>query len=152
MALVAYLEEMEPGVERRSAARRLLNLETPVGPVSDGDTTVLVHNLSAEGLLIESGAGFAVGTEFDVRLPETAARARVKWRDGRFFGCEFSDPISKAALSAALLKSPALASGPTTNWARIEEEASNLPRGARMWIILGLSIAAWMLIFALVLL
>ena len=154
MALVAFLEQVEPNVERRSSARRLLNLETPVGPVADGDTTVLVHNLSAHGLLIESSASLPVGTDFDVSLPEAVARATVIWRDGRFFGCEFSQPISKAALSAALLKSPALGPGASlaAERAHVEEGAGELPRGVRMWIIVGLSIAAWMLIFALALL
>ena len=153
MALVAFLEEAEAGVERRSSARRLLNLEAPVGPIADGDTTVLVHNLSAQGLLIESAARLAIGTEFDVSLPEgAAAHAKVKWRNGRFFGCEFSHPISKAALSAALLKSPALESSAANDRAHFHEEAGELPAGVRMWIILGLSIAAWMLIFALALL
>lgn len=43
---------------------------------------------------------------FDVELPHVGrTRATVVWNDERLRGCKFERPISKAALSAALLRS-----------------------------------------------
>jgi hypothetical protein len=152
MAVLAYLQEIEPGVERRASSRRRLQLEAPVGARGDRRGSVVIHNLSARGVLLESDAELSLGTEFDVSLPEAlAARARVRWKNGRFFGCEFLTPISKAALSAALLKSPALSSadGRAAEQEFFAEAARGPPLGVRLWIILGLSIGAWALILAL---
>jgi hypothetical protein len=67
---------------------------------------VVVHNLSATGLLIEADLALEVGDEFDVELPAAGTtRAEVVWRSDDFCGCEFVTPLSTATVSASRLRS-----------------------------------------------
>jgi hypothetical protein len=94
--------------ERRSSSRRKLKLEVEGASASASQTQVVIHDLSEDGLLVESPVSLEQGEAIDVVLPEAGtAQAQVAWSSGRFFGCKFSNPISTAAVSAALLQSPA---------------------------------------------
>jgi transcriptional regulator with XRE-family HTH domain len=74
--------------------------------VSGEVTDVLVRNLSATGLLIETAAALQVGDEFEVDLPETPrAMAKVVWAGDSLFGCAFDRPLPDSAISAARLRS-----------------------------------------------
>lgn len=56
---------------------------------------------------MESGVEFDEDELLLVDLPFVGpVEARVVWREGRTCGCEFTTPISKAVVSAALLRSP----------------------------------------------
>ena len=106
MALLARLSEPRAG-RARAAARRTLSLRVPA--LSAGGTdAALVHNLSEHGLRIETDAVVQSGEMIRVELPEAGAvDARVVWAGDGFAGCRFLTPIPKAAVSAALLRSPA---------------------------------------------
>jgi transcriptional regulator with XRE-family HTH domain len=106
MAIAAHLEDLPEGAGRSRAARRTLRLEAR-GALGSGDAAaVLVHNVSATGLLLECEAPLAVGDSIDVELPHAGATsARVVWTSGKLSGCQFAAPISPAALSAAQLRS-----------------------------------------------
>ncbi len=107
MAILAQLQEADAS-ERRGAPRRRLKLETKGATPSAPQIRVMVHDLSVSGLLIETFAQCSVGERLEVQLPQAgAAEALIVWSSGRFFGCRFVQPISTAALSAALLSSPA---------------------------------------------
>lgn len=94
------------GRGRRKTARRELRLRARGAPVSGEVTDVLVRNLSAAGLLIETTAGLQVGEELEVDLPETPrALARVVWAGDNLFGCAFDSPLPDSAISAARLRS-----------------------------------------------
>lgn len=109
MAAIAF-DSPAPRDQRR-ASRRILQLE--VAAVSERDSTrALIHDLSEAGLLLETSADLRVGEMLHVDLPEAGAvRALVVWSRGRLFGCEFMTPVPKAAVSAALLRSPRAAPG-----------------------------------------
>ncbi|MCA1662372.1 MAG: PilZ domain-containing protein [Novosphingobium sp.] len=93
--------------ERRGTARRSLRLEVE-NEAGDGHSRAIVRNLSETGLLLESATALAVDEELLVHLPEAGAvPARVIWARNPFFGCEFARPVSRSAVSAALLRSPA---------------------------------------------
>ncbi|HKC04147.1 MAG TPA: PilZ domain-containing protein [Sphingomicrobium sp.] len=106
MALLARLSEPQAG-RARAAARRTLSLRVPA--LSAGRTdAALIHNLSEHGLRIETDAIVQTGEIIRVELPEAGAvDARIIWTGGGFAGCRFLTPIQKAAVSAALLRSPA---------------------------------------------
>lgn len=106
MALLARLSEPRAG-RARAAARRTLSLRVPA--LSSGGTdAALIHNLSEHGLRIETHAPVQTDEIIRVELPEAGAvDARVIWAGGGFAGCRFLTPIPKAAVSAALLRSPA---------------------------------------------
>jgi hypothetical protein len=108
MPLRANLETDSQTGERRSAPRRKLRLQAERATASAGDAHVVIHDISEEGLLIESPVPLADGEVLEVLIPEAGtAQAEVSWTSGHFFGCKFIEPISTAAVSAAMLRSPA---------------------------------------------
>lgn len=149
--------------EQRSQDRRVLRLqaqaETPAGEGSG----IEVHNLSRTGMLVESPAGLPVGTQLEIALPAGSThRAEVVWTDDRLFGCRFEKPLTKAQLSAALLRAdPRPGAGASDGGdqngalARLHAqypplgentgavEDARLPLGQRIWMIGGLATASW---------
>jgi hypothetical protein len=68
---------------------------------------VIIHDISHNGLLLETTTLLADGETLDVELPEVGfVRAKIVWRSSRFIGCRLTKPLSKAAVSAALLRNP----------------------------------------------
>jgi hypothetical protein len=104
MHVVAHFEPFDESSEdRRAAPRLLLSLGTSLLPCS---SSVTILNLSTTGLLLDTSTELAIGEVIRVQLPEMgAAAATVVWRDGSSYGCAFEQPLSKAGLSAALLRS-----------------------------------------------
>lgn len=69
---------------------------------------VTIHNISEDGILIESTAPLNPDDAFEVELPHAGlVVAKVVWARGGFAGCRFETPVSMAALSAASLRSVA---------------------------------------------
>lgn len=110
--------------DERAAVRRTLRLG--VSTFNSGDvSTALILNMSETGLLIESPVGLTAGETLFVDIPETSASAlRVVWTDNMLAGCEFVDPVSTSAVSAAQLKSP-LKAAVSTNASTAEVEDSS---------------------------
>ncbi len=108
MAMRAHFEEpVQAGEDRRASLRRSLQLDTQSDNVVHGAGQVTIHDLSLTGVLIETSTPLVSGETFEVNLPQAGTvEASVVWNSGEFFGCEFREPISTAALSAALLRSP----------------------------------------------
>ncbi len=113
MAIKAHLDLQSPGDGssdvQRAAARRALRLETSgfiAGSGPEGaEANVTIHNISAAGLLIETGLELAEGEPLAVELPEAGlVTAAVVWRSERLYGCAFDAPIGPAALAAAQLQ------------------------------------------------
>src|SRR3954471_15721358 len=103
--LAQMIEHGESGGDRRASPRRALRLagDLPAGGGMQG----VIHDLSQTGVPLETSAALAPGETFQVELPETGSvAASVVWNSGEFYGCQFARPISPAALSATLLKSP----------------------------------------------
>ena len=158
MAALAFIEPRDRIRNRRSSARRRLNLEVE-GAVPDGSAAeVMIHELSLTGLLVETLAELTCGEELDVCLPQTGrTRAKVIWSSGQYFGCQFNHPISSAALSAAMLRSRPIeaqrqADTPRTNVVYPEPDRADtssrpqLSFGAKMRVTIGLTIACWTVI------
>ena len=116
MVIAAHFDDSpgqgdQPGQAR--APRRMLRLEASGLTAAGNPAIVLVHNISADGLLLESETSLASGERIDIDLPHAGATpARVIWASGSFFGCQFDAPISPAAISAAQLRSDAPAQIP----------------------------------------
>ena len=122
MSLRANLETESRAGERRSAPRRKLRLQAEGASTSAGDSLVVIHDISEEGLLLQSPVPLAEGEILEVVIPEAGtAQARVSWTSGHFYGCKFVEPISTAAVSAALLRSPG--PGATDNRSEVVEKA-----------------------------
>ena len=108
MAMQAHFEEpAQIGDERRTSSRRALRLDVEGGAGAHGAAQVTIHDLSLTGVLIETSTPLTSGEMFEVGLPQAdKVEASVVWSSGEFYGCQFVKPISTAALSAALLRSP----------------------------------------------
>lgn len=105
--LVAQLKTERDEADQRGAIRRTLNLQVG-SQYLEAEALVLIHNLSQNGLLIETLAPLKLGETIEVELPEAGATAaRIVRRDGDHYGCRFIELISKASVSAAMLRSPA---------------------------------------------
>jgi hypothetical protein len=106
MSVLAHIDA-RPEQRGRTAVRRKLRVVAQGSRSLQPSTPVVIHDLSETGVLIETEAELLVGEQLDVRLPESGARAaKVVWNSGRYFGCQFRHPVSRAAVSAALLRSP----------------------------------------------
>lgn len=130
--------------DRRRSHRRPLALQLPSSSASGDGVLVVVHDLSSTGLLLETAAKLKVGSRCTVELPDVGARAAtVLWNSGRYFGCQFDVPISKGAVSAALLKNPAAESRHLADdddlavAASRDEGFEKLPLRTRLWILVA---------------
>jgi transcriptional regulator with XRE-family HTH domain len=105
MAIKAHLEQPSSGDGQRSGPRRALRLEAS-GRLPDGRAAnVTVHNISAAGLLLETGIELERGETLTLDLPQAGAvEARVVWRSERLHGCAFAAPLGAGALAAAQLQ------------------------------------------------
>jgi PilZ domain len=107
MTMQAHFEEpAEIGEERRGSARRALMLDAETAGARHDAAQVTIHDLSLTGVLIETSTPLVQGETFEVDLSQVGkAEATVVWASGEFYGCAFREPISTAALSAAILRS-----------------------------------------------
>ena len=106
MSLLASLDPPPRPSDRRAARRRKLRLQAQ-GAIASGRTEVVILDLSEDGMLLKCEAELQVGERIDLVIPEAgAAEATIVWASGRYIGCRFDRPLSTAAVSAALLRSP----------------------------------------------
>lgn len=93
-------------LDKRRSGRRTVKLATQL-ELPSAQAGALVHDLSGQGLRLETALELDEGETLFVELPYVGAvEARIIWRDGNMCGCEFTTPISQAVVSAALLRSP----------------------------------------------
>ncbi len=151
MAILAELHPQRRTSERRVALRRTLQL-TVRGETPTGDSAqVLIHDISVTGLLLETSADLLIGETIEVDVPEGGpTSAIVMWNSGRFFGCQFHGRISPAAVSAAALRSPFETTSDDLGSANAESTEKQLSPTAKAWILVGLVVATWALIYLLI--
>jgi hypothetical protein len=163
MALVAKLATYHDLDDRREARSRLW-LDVPSDLDGAAVATVVIHDLSRSGLLVQVDADLAVGSEISVEIPEAGAvPAKIVWAGGSFFGCQFHAPISEVALSAALSESrvvypdfPLPTERPPFVFERAEapipeaalpepdiERGAGLSPSARILAVIGISLLLW---------
>ena len=115
MAMTVYLNEVPRYAGKGRASRRQLRLPLHGSKARGAEIEALVHNLSATGRLVESGAQLEIGEVIEVNLPHSGKMAtKVIWTSGRLAGCQFEMPISPATLSAAQLRGVTAESEPDT--------------------------------------
>ena len=103
-ALVAEFSEGSEAVDRRGAARRRLRLESVLSTRRPPSKAVVL-DLSEAGLMLHAYDDLGVDETFEVVLPEAGSvEAQVVWKRETLYGCKFLSPVSRAMISAALLK------------------------------------------------
>ncbi len=150
VALLAQIIPEKRSGDARRSSRRGLRLRGSASLAQDS-AGALIHNLSEEGLLLETPTLLEVGDRVDVELPRSrGATAIVMWTRDNLCGCKFEREISRATVSAALLLSPArvptLSVGEiiaTTepaaeNVIRIEPPQSSSPERTRVLLLVAL--------------
>ncbi|MEQ5788452.1 helix-turn-helix domain-containing protein [Erythrobacter sp. NFXS35] len=134
MAIKAHLEPTAPGEGQRATPRRDLRLEASGVLPSGREANVVVHNISASGLLLETGLDLATGEQLALDLPEAGSvEAMIMWRSEQLYGCAFAAPLGAAALAAAQLQGL-----PVTEAASTVIAAGAQPAGADAGEALGL--------------
>lgn len=98
------------GREARGSERVELMIETD-GLIGPGVAArVMLHNLSATGVLVETEAALDVAQLIHLNLPEAGqVAASIIWTSDNLYGCKFARPLSRAALSAAKLRNSLIA-------------------------------------------
>lgn len=107
MPIHAMIEQEQGADDTRGAARIHMRFEA-AGSFDGGQgAVVVIHNLSATGMLIETASDLVIGQRIAVTLPEAPeCTATIVWRSEALAGCRFDRPLSRAALSAAQLRNP----------------------------------------------
>lgn len=158
MALLAQIEWGERVANMRNASRRKLSLVARGATAAQEFATVIIHDLSETGALIETKVELAPGEPLEIDIQEAgAAAATVVWNSGRFFGCQFEQRLPKAAVSAAMLRNAARPPQPEmlgtispTDFAPAEEMSAKWPVAARIGLLVTLGAATWAVIGLLV--
>jgi hypothetical protein len=159
-AVWAVLDHKSLKTVHRTQLRRKLRLQAQ-GLAQSGTTEVLILDISTTGLLLETAEDLSRGDTIELDIPEAVVvRAVVKWSSGQLFGCQFREPISIAAVSAALLRAsfgpPSLpeALAPTDNRHLVGDVAYESGRdealsiAAKMRWIIGLALLSWVVVIA----
>jgi len=109
MVFAAHSESNPAGGATPRQARRRLQLEV-AGSLASGDATaVLIHNISATGLLLETATSLGDGERIEIDLPDAGpTAATIVWTSDRFYGGRFEAPLPVAVLSALELRSSAV--------------------------------------------
>lgn len=108
MAIGAQFEDFDSDAVKPRAHRRRLLLKTAGALESGARASVLIHDLSETGLLMESATELEITETIDLELPEAGAvKARVVWASGPLYGCSFERPLTSFELGAAQLRGAA---------------------------------------------
>ena len=101
LPLVTQIHFHDIAVERRRGQRHPIGL--PVG----GEIRAVVEDISETGLALSSNRALGVADVFEIELPVAGkVCVTVIWAEGGMVGGEFLAPITRAAVSAARLRSP----------------------------------------------
>ena len=89
----------------RCSERRRASIEGMITRHDGPDLPVIVKDLSAAGFAALCEEPLAIGTRFWLHLSELRdIPAEVKWRRGKFLGCEFDHGLSVRMLLSILVK------------------------------------------------
>jgi len=156
--------QLEPPKEdlRRGSQRRRLSLGVSLRASGD---PVIIRDFSSHGMLIESAESLPLFDRIEIDLPEAGkTSALIVWKSGRYHGCEFTEPLSRASVSAALLRSqPKTGASPAerrtfsvvrTNESEAPQTEESIdaidedkaPLGVRLRVIFGSAFLLWAII------
>ncbi len=161
MSLQQRKATIETTTDNRQRRRHQLFLEVEARGLDSGSGTVIVHDISDTGLLIETDAELQVGEMIEVNLPQAGLmEAEIVWDGGRVYGSRFTRQLTSAAVSAARLGGRFTLTKPNSPAEQVVAQQSQynaqygialngeLPIGAKLWIIFGLALSLWIIIGA----
>lgn len=104
MKKIAGIADTGTRPDRRRTPRHRLCLDAQLRPTDEESSPGTILEISQSGFLLQAKQPMKTGETFQLDLPESSHSARIVWTCGLHSGCEFDQQLSKAALSAALLK------------------------------------------------
>ena len=106
MTYFSPIERLDAVDRRNSAERMKVKLRSEISKGSQRPQEATLLDISATGMLLQTRTTLSVGDEVQVELPNVGMQsATVVWESGEFYGCRFDELLSKAFLSAAVLRS-----------------------------------------------
>jgi transcriptional regulator with XRE-family HTH domain len=94
--------------ERRSETRRHLLFATTARNENGETQPILVRDISARGLLLETEEGVTLDESFSVTLPEAGdVAAHIIWKGEKLAGCRLDNHLSQATIDAVRAKGEA---------------------------------------------
>jgi hypothetical protein len=144
----------------RHSSRHRLFLDARASTGSQA-AEILIHNLSSTGMLLETPIELAGNDGIDVDIPEVGTvRANIVWSSESFYGCQFERPMSRAAVSAAMLRSPSdwaasdplplpPVAAPDIPMSQYRHGSDEISPRAKFFIVTGLAIVCWGAVIAL---
>lgn len=161
MSLQQRKATIETTIDNRQRRRHQLFLEVEAPGLDSASGTVIVHDISDTGLLIETDSELKVGEMIEVNLPQAGLmEAEIVWDGGRVYGSRFTRQLTTAAISAARLGGRFTLTKPNSPGEQVAAQQSQhngqygialdgeLPIGAKLWIIFGLALSLWIIIGA----
>jgi len=89
----------------RCSERRRLTVDAVLARHDCPDLAIVVKDLSAEGFAALCEAAVPIGTRFWLQLPgQQDIPSEVKWRRGKYIGCEFERGLSVRVILAIMVK------------------------------------------------
>lgn len=149
MALTAHLYSDDRGTERFR-----LEVDATLRDPSHLPVDVVVEDLSISGFRMQTGIKLEEQVEIGLGLAGIGThRARVIWRDGGTYGCEFVTPLTSADVAIALdgpssapVALPGLGQSRSVHVASEAEPVRKLPRPARLAVIVAGAVACWLMV------
>ena len=106
MAIQAIVDQPPESDNRRGAARWRVRLELP-GTSDDGSASLVIHDISTAGMLVETRSTLEIGQSVMLSLPDAdQVVARVVWQNDTLFGCRFETSLPQGVVSAIRLRNP----------------------------------------------
>lgn len=138
--------------DRRSAAR--VDFGRP-GTVRIGDAPPIeatVSDLTREGCRLVTDATLAPGQKVQVGIAHLGLTAgQIVWYGEYGYGCKFDAPLAPGAITRASGSSNVTSFNGTIS-ATISSKSTKLGLRARLAVIVGVSVAGWSAVFALIML
>jgi len=106
MPIHATVDQSPESDNRRHAPRWRIRLELP-GTPEDGAASLVIHDISTAGMLVETKSTLEIGQSVMLSLPDAdQVVARVVWQNDILFGCRFETTLPQGVVSAIRLRNP----------------------------------------------
>jgi len=106
MPIHATVDQSPESDNRRDAPRWRIRLELP-GTAEDGGASLVIHDISTAGMLVETKSTLEIGQSVMLSLPDAdQVVARVVWQNDILFGCRFETALPQGVVSAIRLRNP----------------------------------------------
>lgn len=146
-------QKLIAGENKRYVERKDLSLGVS-GRLGGSDLAFTIRNLSHTGFLAACSTDLSSGDTVEVTLPHVGTQqANVVWIGNDVYGFNFVEPITRAAVSAALLQGdpthvvrPRIVDVANDRiWDMSDEvaESERLPLRSRMWLLIGMATLPW---------